>query len=419
MKKLMFIMLIVIMSTAVDHARADLLVANRTDGRMLRYDQTTGAFLDVFTSGFSLNDPRGQTFGPDGNLYVTNGGTNQVLRYNGTTGEFIDVFVAGNELIEPWEIVFGPDGNIYIADRGDDQVRRYDGTTGTFIDVFASGAAAGIDGLLGIRNLTFGPDGNLYLLSAEQASVLRYNGITGAFMDIFVSPGSGGLGSPADLHFGPDGNLYVSGGPFVGPIGVFRFNGITGEFIDLFASVIDFFGLPAHFAFSSDGSNLFVVIVGPDGVLRFNGTTGALIDNFLATSGSDLASPFALTLFGESQTNTSVQVTVDIRPEVFPNRINLANEQVVPVAILTTSSFNAEEVDPLTVKFGSEGALAIDKISDMRDVDRDGDVDLLLYFRTRNTGILCGDTKASLTGKTASGQLIKGSDSIVTVGCQK
>ena len=59
---------------------------------MLRYDGTTGNFIDVFASGGGLNRPWGLTFGPDDNLYVSSSATDEVLRYNGATGEFIDVF---------------------------------------------------------------------------------------------------------------------------------------------------------------------------------------------------------------------------------------------------------------------------------------------------------------------------------------
>jgi hypothetical protein len=51
------------------------------------------------------------------------------------------------------------------------------------------------------------------------------------------------------------------------------------------------------------------------------------------------------------------------------------------------------------------------------DVNHDGDTDLVLQFRTRDTGIACGDAQARLTGQTVAGELVEGFDSIRTVGC--
>jgi predicted nucleotidyltransferase len=50
----------------------------------------------------------------------------------------------------------------------------------------------------------------------------------------------------------------------------------------------------------------------------------------------------------------------------------------------------------------------------LQDVDRDGDVDLLLHYETQETGIDAGDTKACLTGLTSGGIHVYGCDAIRT-----
>ncbi len=50
-------------------------------------------------------------------------------------------------------------------------------------------------------------------------------------------------------------------------------------------------------------------------------------------------------------------------------------------------------------------------------MDEDGDLDLVLHFRTQETGIACGETEADLTGETFDGQVIEGFDSINIVKC--
>jgi hypothetical protein len=113
-------------------------------------------------------------------------------------------------------------------------------------------------------------------------------------------------------------------------------------------------------------------------------------------------------------------VNIDIRPGSLKNPINLrAKKGTIPVAILTTNTFDALQVDWETVRFGPSGATERHERLHVRDADYDGDMDVVLHFETRNTGILCGDTEASLTGKTFSGEEFTGSDVIKIVKCPK
>jgi hypothetical protein len=114
----------------------------------------------------------------------------------------------------------------------------------------------------------------------------------------------------------------------------------------------------------------------------------------------------------------TIMVNIDIKPGSDPNSINPGSKGVIPVAILTTDTFDATTVDPLSVKFGPNGAGEAHGRGHIEDADGDGDLDLMLHFNTQDTDIQCGHTSASLTGKTFDGQAIKGSDSINTVGCK-
>ena len=111
-----------------------------------------------------------------------------------------------------------------------------------------------------------------------------------------------------------------------------------------------------------------------------------------------------------STTACPTEVNIDIKPGSYPNSINPNNKGVIPVAILTTDSFDASTVDASTVKFGPNEASALR--SAMEDVDDDGDLDMILHFRTQETGIIVGDTEAILTGETYSDQKIEGTDSV-------
>jgi hypothetical protein len=105
-----------------------------------------------------------------------------------------------------------------------------------------------------------------------------------------------------------------------------------------------------------------------------------------------------------------VDIDIDIKPGSFPNSINPDTNGVIPVAILTTDAFDATTVDASTVTFGPAEATMIHKNAHLEDVDGDGDTDMVLHFRTQDTGIAHGDTEA-----THDGVLIIGVDSVRTV----
>lgn len=108
------------------------------------------------------------------------------------------------------------------------------------------------------------------------------------------------------------------------------------------------------------------------------------------------------------------QILIDIKPGSFPNSINSDCKGVIPVAILTTSDFDASTVNPFSVtlegmevqvkgKSGNAGS--------MEDVDGDGDLDLIVQVIDDGTLVL-GDSTATLTAFTNGEAKLFGADTI-------
>lgn len=113
--------------------------------------------------------------------------------------------------------------------------------------------------------------------------------------------------------------------------------------------------------------------------------------------------------------NNIANATIDIKPGSNPNTINLNSNGLISVAILTTQSFNATSVLPFSVRFGPNEAPESHAKGHIEDVDKDGDLDLLLHFETQKTGLASGQTSATLTGLTSSGTKVWGVDAIQIV----
>lgn len=119
-------------------------------------------------------------------------------------------------------------------------------------------------------------------------------------------------------------------------------------------------------------------------------------------------------------------VAINVKPETEQNPINLRSKGVLPVAILTSPSFNAQNVNVATVRIGDPaltnpalsipGTPATPSRSAIEDVDGDGDADLILFFETAELvggGALSPtSTKVRLTGKTFADDPLFGFDSV-------
>ena len=96
-------------------------------------------------------------------------------------------------------------------------------------------------------------------------------------------------------------------------------------------------------------------------------------------------------------------VTIDIKPGSYPNRINLSSMGLVPVAVLTTAEFNANQFSPEMAHLsdaanamtnGCAGAIAVRWARG--DVNGDGLRDLVFFFNTQDLDLTSSSTAATL-----------------------
>ncbi len=110
-----------------------------------------------------------------------------------------------------------------------------------------------------------------------------------------------------------------------------------------------------------------------------------------------------------------VEVLIDIKPGSDPNSFNNDGHGVIPVAILTTDSFDAATVDPFSVSLNGAAVRVKGKSGNagsLEDVDNDGDLDLVVQIEDVDGTYQAGDTLATLTGVTVDGFDIVGQDTI-------
>ncbi len=118
-----------------------------------------------------------------------------------------------------------------------------------------------------------------------------------------------------------------------------------------------------------------------------------------------------------------IEVDIDIKPGSYPNCINLGSKGVIPVAILSSDTFDATQVDPDTVFLGGAGVAVRGKgnksLAHHEDVNGDGLLDLVMQVETENLDPSSfQDGFATLTGNLYleyDGTPIEGSDSICIV----
>jgi hypothetical protein len=113
-----------------------------------------------------------------------------------------------------------------------------------------------------------------------------------------------------------------------------------------------------------------------------------------------------------------VPLWIDIRPGDSDNAINRKSHGKLDVAIYSTATFDARDIDVTSLTFGrtgNENSLSRGPHGPRyryADLNGDGRLDLVVKFETELTGFQAGDTLGILKGRTRSGQDIAGSDAV-------
>ncbi len=304
-----------------------------------------------------LWSPRGMVFGPDGNLYVSSSDTDSVLRYDGTTGTFIDEFVSAGSggLDYPRDLTFH-DGDLFVSSDLTNSVLRYDGATGAFSNEFVTSGSGGLEKP---RGLLFGSNNDLYVASAgEDDAILRYDATTGAFLNEFISSGDSGLNNPTRMAFGPDGNFYVSS-PNVTSNSVLRYDP-SGSFMDTFVSPGSG-GLDGPTGLLFRDGRLLVGSNRSHAVLAFDQATGQFMGETVGSSVGGLRNPNSLLLDANGDLLVSSVTTnqvlrygeeVDAAKAAFLVRLSSPSPESVVVQF-STADGTAIEGDDYTAASGT------------------------------------------------------------------
>lgn len=108
-------------------------------------------------------------------------------------------------------------------------------------------------------------------------------------------------------------------------------------------------------------------------------------------------------------------IEVDLDPSKDPNKINLRSKgKTVSVAMITSSTFDALQIDPASVMLGDSASVSYE----IKDFDRDGDADLITFHDISSLGLFCSDVSLDLIGKLYGGLYVTGSDSVELLNCK-
>jgi hypothetical protein len=240
--------------------------------------------------------------------------------------------------------------------------------------------------------------------------------------------GGNGVDQGSGIAVNQAGQAYVTGQTNTSGSG---FPGITGNSIqttnagdyDAYVTKLNAAGTALLYSTYLGGSgtdNGTSIAVDQAGQAYVTGNTNTPGSGFPGTAGSSIQSTNA---GGErdgfvAKIQFVTPVSIDIKPGSFPNSINLGSNGVVPVAILGSATFDASQVDPLTVTMADAKVKLKGKgtpMASLQDVNGDGFLDMVVQVSTSTLALSAGATEAIVEGATVGGMSFSGKDSVTIV----
>ena len=298
------------------------------------------------------------------------------------------------------------------------------------------------------------------------STTARRTAITAAVLASFVASGlafavnevepNTSMATAQRLEIGPDGRAEVTGtigsatGIVVGDVDFYLFEGQKGDVVTIdidggmkprfsglrnVDTIVAIFGLGGKrlteindagtldegsvHGFDARIDNFELPASGPYTVGVSSNPRNFLDGGILASNVLGLNSNGTYTLVISGVSPSLLRIEVDIRPgngsESAP--INARSKGNIPVALLSSSQFNAPEVDRKSLRFGARG----NESSLLRcnkgdtDVNNDGKPDLVCHFDTQTSAFAPGDIKGIVTGNLKDGRRFEGTGPIKIV----
>jgi hypothetical protein len=355
-----------------------------TDGKVLVVDQTLGVLRIDLPSGdrtivSSAERGSGVLFGSpldiaietDGTILVADEEVRFLIAVDPVTGDRSQRNVDGGTPIRaPKAVAIAPDGGIFVLDGFFSFIHFVDpisGATELLSTNFlgsVEGIAVSLGGNLLVTRRTQ-PQAVLRFESDRSISVVSQSAANGADPNDFVNPWGIAVEETGDILVG-DISRHT----------LFRVDPVTGE-----RSIVS-------------GCVLF-------------GTCEELVGDgpLIGIRGVAVVGPEVIS-----------KVEVDIKPGSDRNSINPLSPGFIPVAVIGSDTFDVTNIDVTTLAFGRDGAPpAHKKGGHFKDTNHDGIEDLLVHFRTVESGIAPGDEEACVMGETLDETPFEGCDSVSTV----